>query len=306
MHEAGMKIAVIGAGAMGSLFAARLAIAGYSTSLVDVDPLRVAHVNEHGLKVRFGGEAMMAPVSCLVPQDLAPGQGLLILLTKFAALNAALDQARHALAPAGIVLALSNGLGVSEQLSHGIAADRLVLGVTDVAADLQDGVACSDGSGMVRIGMALAAAGAGPAEAVAAALTAAGFAVSEEGDIRVAVWEKVAFNAAFNALATIVDARVCDLDNVRGRRIIAAALQEAASVARAQGVALNHGAVLARIEAAFRDQRGHRPSMAQDRRAGRATEVDVLNGAIADRGERLGVSVTVNRMLADLVHLGGR
>jgi 2-dehydropantoate 2-reductase len=299
-----MKIAVVGAGAMGALFATRLAFAGYSTTLVEVDPVRAMHVNTQGLQVRLAGRPMTAMVPCVAPEHLAPGQDLLILLTKFSALGAALEQASHALAPQGMVLALSNGLGVAEQLLHGIAAERLILGVTDVAADLQQGVACSDGSGTVKIGMALPEGTAAPAQAAAVALTAAGFTVSEEGDIRIAVWEKVAFNAAFNALAAIVDARVCDLDNARGRRIIAAVLQEAAAVARAEGVPLNHGAVLARIEAAFRDQGGHRPSMAQDRRAGRATEIDAINGAIAAKGERLGVPVAVNRMLTDLVHLG--
>lgn len=300
-----MKIAVVGAGAMGSLFAARLALAGYQTTLVDVDPWRVTQVNQNGLTIRLGKEATVAPVRCVAPAHLAPGQELLILLTKFAALRVALEQASHALAPRGVVLGLSNGLGVTEQLLPAIAAERLVLGVTDVAADLQDGVAVSDGSGVVKLGMARAVDKVDAAGAAAAVLTRAGFSVSKEADIRSAVWEKVAFNAAFNALATILDARVCDLDIAPGRRIIAAAIEETVAVACAEGVALDQAAVLARVEVAFRDQGHHRPSMVQDRRAGRATEIDVLNGAIASRGERLGVPVPVNRMLADLVQLGG-
>jgi 2-dehydropantoate 2-reductase len=300
-----MTIAVIGAGAMGALFAGRLAAAGHATTLVEVDPLRQAQIGAQGLMVELAGRAMTLPVPCVAPSALAGGQDLLVIFTKFAALGAALAQARHGLAPGGIVAVLANGLGVAEQLEGLVDPARLVLGVSDVAADVRAGVAHSDGTGLVKIGMARPDCDDAPARTVRSCLARAGFDVHVARDIRGAIWEKVAFNAALNALATLADARVGDLDKAPGRRIVAAVLAEVAAVARAELVAFDQQAVEARIEHAFCHQREHRPSMAQDRRHGRPTEIEAINGAIAARGDRLGVAMPVNQTLADLVRLTG-
>lgn len=300
-----MKIAVVGAGAMGTLFAARLARTGFAVTLVDVDHSRIAHVNTCGLHTVLAGEAFRLEVRCVAPDALAGGQDLLVMFTKFAALGTALGQARHALAPGGIVAVLANGLDVAGQLADLVPPERLVIGVTDVAADLRDGVVHSDGSGMVKLGMALPMMAERPCGQVADCLGQAGFPVARQTDIRVAVWEKVAFNAAFNALATIADARVCELDNAPGRRIVVSVLEEVAAVAGAEGVAFDLKAVRASVEAAFAHQGGHRPSMAQDRRAGRRTEIAAINGAVADHALRLGMTAPVNRTLTDLVLLTG-
>lgn len=300
-----MKIAVVGGGAMGSLFAARLALAGFATTLVEVDAGRLEHIRKEGVVVDLAGRCIVAPVPCVRPADLERGQELLILFTKFAGLSAALAQSRHALAAEGVVVVLSNGLGVAGQLEGLIPENRLVLGVSDVAADLRADGVHSDGTGLVKLGMANPADDPAPLARVQSVLETAGFSAHAMPDIRQAIWEKLAFNAAFNAVATLADARVCDLDNVPGRRIVAAILAEVGSVARAGQVPFDHAAVSARIEQAFLRQGEHRPSMAQDRRAGRRTEIGAINGAIAARGEEWGVPVPINRTLTDLVCLTG-
>jgi 2-dehydropantoate 2-reductase len=249
--EAGMKIAVVGGGAMGSLFAARLAVAGFATTLVEVDAGRLEHICKAGVVVDLAGRCIVAPVPCVQPADLERGQELLILFTKFAGLSAALAQSRHAMAPEGVVAVLSNGLGVAGQLEGLIPENRLVLGVSDVAADLRADGVHSDGTGLVKIGMANPADDPAPLARVQSVLETAGFSAHAMPDIRQAIWEKLAFNAAFNAVATLADARVCDLDNVPGRRIVAAILAEVGSVARAGQVPFDHAAVSARIEQAF-------------------------------------------------------
>ncbi len=186
-----------------------------------------------------------------------------------------------------------------------IPAAQLVLGVTDVAADLREDGVHSDGTGRVKLGMAEPGDAPDRARAVARCLEGAGFEVTAQDDVRPAIWEKVAFNAAFNAVATLADAQVRDLDNPTGRRLVFSVLDEATALARAEGVAFDAQGVTERIEAAYRHQGGHRPSMAQDRRAGRRTEIAAINGALARLGERRGVPVAVNRTLADLVELTG-
>ncbi|MET1755716.1 2-dehydropantoate 2-reductase [Novosphingobium sp. RD2P27] len=298
-----MRVAVVGAGAMGSLFAARLALAGHDLHLAEISSERRAQIESRGVVFEIAGQAGAASIACGLPADLPAGHDVLILFTKFGALRPALAGALHALKDDGIVVVLANGLGIAEALNGLVPAERLILGVTDVAADMRDGCVHSDGSGILKLGVAAGESGA--CDTVAALLASGGFAVHPQADVRGAIWEKVAFNAAFNALATIVDVPVEGLDNEAGRRLVGCVLAEVTAVARAEGVPFDPQTVRARIAAAFRHQGHHMPSMVQDRRAGRTTEIAAINGAIADRGERSGVAVPVNRTLADLVVLTG-
>jgi 2-dehydropantoate 2-reductase len=120
--------------------------------------------------------------------------------------------------------------------------------------------------------------------------------------VRAAVWEKVAFNAALNALATITGKPVGGLDCAEGRRIALAVVEETMATAQAHGVPST--ALLAKIEHALAHHRGHKPSMLQDRLAGRATEIRSINGAIVALADQAGVPVPVTRTLADLVRMG--
>lgn len=300
-----MRIAVVGAGAMGSLFAARLMQSGFDVVLADVDPHRRAQIATDGLRIVQSAANIRIDVPCMSPDHLGKGQDLLVLFTKFGALGAALGQARHALAADGVVLALANGLGVAEQLSGMVQSRALVTGVTDVAADLRDGVVHGSRSGTITLGMADPSAPSHARTCAATCLRAAGFIVEERDDIAIAEWEKVAFNAAFNAVAALADASVGDLDSAPGQRLVDAVVTETAIVAAGAGVAIDTDAVRRRIADAFVNQRSHYPSMVQDRRAGRPTEIGAINGAIADRAQRLGIPAPINRTLTDLMLVTG-
>lgn len=300
-----MRVAIVGAGAMGSVWAVKLALAGHDLNLVEINEARRTRINSHGIKFRIAGKAGGVPVPCYRAPDLPGGQDVLILFTKFDALLGAFSATLHALKPEGMVLVLSNGLGVANEIKGLVPAERLVLGVTDVAADLRESGVHSDGSGITKIGSASRSSDPHGLDMVEALLASGQFEVHRQADVRGAIWEKVAFNAAFNALATIVNVPVNGLDNDLGRRLITSVLTEVAAVALAKGVPFKPEAVRNRIEAAFQQQGHHLPSMVQDRRAGLKTEIAAINGAIADRGERLGLAVPVNRMLADLVMLTG-
>jgi len=83
-------------------------------------------------------------------------------------------------------------------------------------------------------------------------------------------------------------------------------VDETIAVAQAGGVALDKAAITAKIEFALANHRDHKASMLQDRLAGRTTEIDAINGAIAQRGTALGVATPVNATLADMVRLISR
>lgn len=140
-------------------------------------------------------------------------------------------------------------------------------------------------------------------ELVLVCLGAAGFDAISDPDIQGQIWLKVAFNAAFNVLATLTRVARGGLDNPSGRWIVQSMVAEFADVARAQGRLFHPEAIYVRIEGAFVDQAGHLLSMLQDLLAGRRTEIDPINRAIVRMADAARVPAPVNRTLAELVCL---
>jgi 2-dehydropantoate 2-reductase len=93
------------------------------------------------------------------------------------------------------------------------------------------------------------------------------------------------------------------LDNPAGRRIAAAVVDEAVAVAASKGLALDRDTIVRHIDAALREHGAHKASMLQDREAGRPSEIETINGAIAAEGKRAGVATPVCDTLADLVRI---
>jgi 2-dehydropantoate 2-reductase len=178
------------------------------------------------------------------------------------------------------------------------------MGVTDIPADLHAATkVASHGHGTVRIGHYVAQdpALAGP---IADLLQRARFDASVDADARIGLWEKVAFNAALNAMATITGLRVGEMDKPAGRRIAAAVTEEVVATAAAKGIGLDPGRIAAKIDFALRHHREHQASMLQDRLAGRRTEIEAINGQVVREAAALGVPAPVVATLADLVRLG--
>ena len=118
----------------------------------------------------------------------------------------------------------------------------------------------------------------------------------------VAIWEKVAFNAALNALTAVTRLDVGPVgDAPEGRELAARVVEEVISVAERKGIAARREAVMAAVAGAFAEHRGHKPSMLQDMLAGRPTEVESLNGAVVREAEALGMTVPITETLYLLV-----
>lgn len=299
-----MRIAIVGAGAMGSLFAARLADAGVAVTLVDVDVARRDRISTAGVESQLAGRVSVQHIACVEPAALPGGQDVLLLLTKFAVLETALAGTIEALKPDGIVAVLSNGLGVPEMLAPLTGGRPLVVGITDIAADLRNGVVHSDLSGRIIVGPGnLSAQVKFSAAAWGRIFSDAGMEVQQVTDIEPAIWGKVAFNGVFNALATVTDRAVGQLDNPSGRAIIDVLLGEILSVAKAKGVGVDADVIRDHIRHVFQHQASHLPSMLQDRRHGRTTEIEAINGAVVRLGDSLGIDVSANRLMYHLIRM---
>ncbi len=180
---------------------------------------------------------------------------------------------------------------------------HVAMGVTDFPADLTGPASvASHGAGHIRLGPFEP----GPAEALAplaALFNASGLPTEAIGDVRPAVWGKVAFNAALNSVATVTGLTVGGMDRPAGHRVITEVADEVIATAQALGIAVDPAGVHHKIAFALANHRGHKASMLQDRLAGRTPEIDAINGAVVDHARALGVAVPVTRALADLVQL---
>jgi len=296
-------VAIVGAGAMGCLFAARLAEQGARVTLVDVDRERLSIIGRDGITLVDDKGTRTLAVGASLAADVAGPVDLLLLFTKGMHSAAAIRSVAHLASSRPIALTLQNGIGNAELLVEGFGAERVLLGTAHVPADLTGPASVeTHGFGSLDLGGFTAEAHA-HAPAVAALLEQAGFNAHVADDVNAAVWEKVAFNAALNAVAMICEVPNAGMDNDPGRRLAAKVVDETADVAAAKGLGLDRERIVATIDAALREHAHHKASMLQDRELGRPTEIETINGAIAREGARLGVPTPVCDTLSDLVRI---
>ena len=297
-----MKIAVIGAGAMGSLFGAYLAKAGAAVTVVDVWPEHVAAIRGQGLTLsEAAGDEVVRLDAALGTGGLEPVD-LVILFVKSAATRFAALDAAALLRPGGRVLTLQNGLGNAEVIAEIVGAERVLAGTTAQGATLLGpGRVRHGGSGETHIGRLFGEVDEFCHE-VAALLTNAGLPTVVEPDVRSLIWGKLIINTGINALTALLRLRngqLAELDETR--QLLALAVEEAVQVARAAGVLLPYANPVDKVLAVAAATGQNQSSMLQDVLRGSPTEIAVINGAIVREGERLGVATPVNRTLTLLV-----
>ena len=296
-------VAIVGAGAMGCLFAARLAEQGARVTLVDIDRARIETLAREGIALTDDAGTRTLPVAASLADELAGPVDLLLLFTKGMHSAAAIRSVAHLAQGRPVALTLQNGIGNAELLSEGFGADRVLMGTAHIPADLTGPAAVlTHGFGHLELGGFTPAAHE-LAPPVVALLEQAGFGASLAGDVNAAVWEKVAFNAALNALGMICEVPNAGVDNAPGRRIALRVVDETVAVAAAAGIAIDGARIAATVDQALREHAHHKASMLQDREHGRRTEIETINGAIAREGARLGVPTPVCDTLSDLVRV---
>ena len=302
-----MHILIVGAGAIGTLLAALLQPQGHHVSLLVRRARVAAAIRRQGITVLRGDERqrLSAPAVATDGAALAPAD-LVCMCVKAYDTRAAAQAVRPAVAAGTLVLTLQNGLGNSEILQAELPDAQVLAGTTSEGATLHSpGVVRHSGPGETVIG-ACAAAHATRAAEVCALLRHAGLHCSAAADVTGIVWSKVVVNCAINplgALLAVPNGRLLELPGAR--QLLAAAATEAAAVARSCGVQLLYDDPVAKAEQVCQATAANRCSMLQDFEAGRRTEIDSINGAVARRASDLGLAAGCNAMLAGLVRSAG-
>ncbi|SDF01505.1 ketopantoate reductase family protein [Sporolituus thermophilus] len=297
-----MKIVIIGAGAMGSLFGGRLAQAGEEVWLLDVWEEHVAAIRAHGLTLVDTAAETSIRLNATTQADAVGQADLVIIFVKAYATQAAARTAAGLLGPATTVLTLQNGLGNAETLAKVLGAERVAVGTTAMGATLlgPGRIKCG-GHGPTHIGSF--SGGATPRlHDIATIFTRAGIPTVVDNNANALVWGKLIINVGINAITALTgipNGQV--MANAETRELVRLAVAEAEAVARASGISLPAADYFDQVAAVAQATRDNRSSMLQDVTHRRRTEIDAINGAIVAAGQRLGIPTPVNETLTLLV-----
>ena len=299
-----MKIAVIGAGAMGSIYAALLADAGHDVWAVDTWVAHVDAMNAHGLRVEgASGDRTVTTLRATTNiADVGPCD-LCILATKSSGVGPAAQAAAPVIGPDALVLTIQNGLGAGERIAQHMPTQNVLLGVADgFGASMKGpGYAHHNNMKLIRIGEM----GGGVTDRlkhVEAVWQEAGFNAKAFENINQLIWEKFLCNVTFSAPCTSFNATVGELmDHPDHWQIALGAMHEAYAIAQAKDVPLSFDDPVAYVTAFGAGMPQARPSMLLDHMAGRVSELDAINGIVPVMGRQMGIATPYNDTLTAIV-----
>ena len=293
-----MGLLIAGTGALGCLFAARIARAGNEVTMLGSWTEGLVALRQQGVRMLdLDGSTQNYSVGVMNGSGSKVKYKQALVLVKSWQTERVAEQLDRYLSIDGMVLTLQNGLGNDDILKQIIGAERVALGVTTVGARmLQPGTVQFTGDGKVIIGSHPNIGG------LAKLLQKSGFQVEIVPDPVSLLWGKLVINAAINPLTALL--RVANgelLERPVARELMAEAAREAALVAEKQGIKLPYPDPIISVEQVARNTAANYSSMLQDVQRGTVTEIEAINGAIVRRGESLGVSTPINRVLWLLV-----
>ncbi|MCS6963567.1 MAG: 2-dehydropantoate 2-reductase [Thermoflexus sp.] len=291
-----MRIALLGTGAMGTLFGVRLARVAEVWMLGTwAEALKAAR--QDGLRLTTAeGEETARVATAADPTEVPPCDLALILVKTYQTERAA-RWARQVLRPDGIALTLQNGLGPLETLQEILGPSRALQGVTTMGATLlAPGHARLSGMGSIWLGAP--SLNSKPSERIADILKQAGFQVELHRDLQGVIWGKLVVNTAINPITALFDVpNGALLERSDLWRLARGVARETAAVAGAQGISLPFQDPEGFVAEVCRRTAENSSSMRQDLRRGRPTEIDALNGAVAAIGRRIGIPTPLNEAL---------
>ena len=299
-----MKVTIVGAGAMGCLYAGAFQRAGREVTLVDVNRAHLEAINSRGLELetRDGTEVLKLPA--LLPQEAREVADLIVLFTKTFHTAQALDGVKAIIGPETHVLTLQNGLGNAERVAEHVSRQRVLVGASTLPSDLVGpGKVRSHGDGGSKLYPAFADDESFAAKVVDA-LNAGGLPAELDPEIFAAIWSKAIFNAAMNTMCALTLRTPGFLGALEeSRAIIRAVVEEGVATANASGIAIDAQPIHDLTRVSTTDHADHEASMLQDVKAHRPTEVDAINGAIVEAAREAGIPVPVTETLWRLVKL---
>ena len=285
------NILIVGTGALASLFAARLAQAGYSISMLGtwkdgLNAIRengIRFVDSNGIEHQLNVHAISNPRECM-------GVKYTLVLVKAWQTERAAEQLKECLAEDGLAVTLQNGLGNRETLLRSLGVDRVALGVTTTGATLLGpGLVKAGGEGPISIEQNPSL---GPLES---ALISANFNVRIVTDALSLIWGKLVINSAINPLTALLRVKNGELlERSSAREMMGKLARETAQVARAEQIVLPFDDPVSAAEEVAQKTAANYSSMLQDVLRGAPTEIDAICGAVVNTAQKHNIPTPAN------------
>ncbi len=298
------KVVVVGAGAMGGLFGGLLAEGGLDVTLVDAWPEHIARIKDKGIRiVGVGGDRDIKVKATTDGREIKAADVVLFQCKAFANESAA-NSVKHLFGNGTVAITFQNGLGNEQALGAILGAENVIGGLT-----AQAGLA--EGPGIVRnfgdLPTHIGEFGGGLSDravAIAKAFTAHGLPVTASAEIKREKWKKLLGNVALGAISAVTDLRSVEIMRIPElQEIVFRAVDEAAAVAKHEGVALDvaeaRSVLMKLVDTSGGGTGNSKSSMREDIIRKRPTEIDTIHGAVAKLARQHGVATpTIDTMVA--------
>jgi 2-dehydropantoate 2-reductase len=298
-----VKIAIVGVGAMGSLFAYLLYQAGHSPWLLDRYQTRVDTIKKDGLRVEGVTGTHHIDISKIT---LKPGEigivDLLIIFVKTYDTGEAIRGAVSLIGDKTLVLTLQNGLNNLERITEITGKSRAIGGTTaHGATQLSRGHIRHAGIGETVIG-SLKGEEIKEISKIKDLLNSSGIKTTITDDVEGTIWSKLVINAGINPLTALT--RLKNGEIIEHSELLDVQLrivEEAYAVAKAKGITIHYSDPVEKVKDVCRATASNKSSMLQDIENGKRTEIDYINGAIVSEGSKYHIPTPYNRILTVLV-----
>jgi 2-dehydropantoate 2-reductase len=289
-----MKVAIMGAGAVGCYYGGMLARAGHDVTFIG-RPSHTEAINAVGLVMEIGGHTHIVRAKGAIDSSAVAGCELVLVSVKSADTEAAGRAMAASLAPGATILTLQNGVDNAERL-QAVIGRPVIPAVVYVGTEMAGpGHVRHHGGGRLVIGASATS------EALAKMLSAAAIPTTASPEVAVALWGKLIVNCCYNAMSAVAQIAYGTMLETEGASdVFADVVGECTRVAAALGVMMPAD-TLTKTLAVAGTMPGQMSSTAQDLARGKPTEIDFLNGYVVRKGAELGIPTPANRALLVVV-----
>lgn len=297
-----MRIAILGAGAMGMLFGGYLSKEN-DVVLIDTDGSKVDVINQRGVSIKEpdGTVRSSVPRAALSAEGMGAAN-LVILFVKSMDSRDALRSSLGLIGPETQVLSMQNGAGHETVLKEFVRGERIILGTTQHNSSIVGpGVIHHGGGGQTYIG---SIAGNGQElEPIRTAFEGCGFLTDISDNIQRKIWEKLFVNSSASALTAILQTALgYILNNGDAWQLAKQLVREAVAVANGDGMGFEEEQVLSDLQRLLERASSGFTSIYADIRDCRKTEVDTISGAVVAASRRNGVPAPTHEVVVKIIH----
>lgn len=301
-----MKVAIIGAGAMGSLFGGSLASVVEQVVFYSTNKAYVEAVNQHGLIMTQGEKRNVVKSRATSnPADIGEADVAIVYVKYTGTRQAIQDALVSCITKNTMVVTLQNGLGNVEIIKEYVPEDQIVFGLSTLTSDVK-GPGHIEMTTLSKVGTSmwpLNGVVTPKLENLVNLMNQVNLNADIAPDVQERIWKKILVNACENTLCAILKVNVTDLmiNTPASYEISKQVIFEVADVARAKGMNISREAALNHVMKVTEAVPGHVPSMVFDVLNKKMTEIGCINEAVVAEGQRLGIPTPTVDLIAKLI-----